>query len=82
VFDDGGNAVGATELPGRGIATDRWHTFAGGYADACRYEITVDDVSAGSQQYTVAVGTEAGDGVGFDRDQLLTASVEVPYGHA
>lgn len=82
VFDDDGDAVGATGLTGRGTATDRWHTFAGGYADSCRYEITVPDVAAASQQYSVVVGTEPGDAVGFDRDQLLTASIDVPYGHA
>ncbi|HEY2225178.1 hypothetical protein [Actinomycetospora sp.] len=81
VFDDDGTAVGATALTGRGTATDRWQTFAGGYADACRYEITVPDVSATSQQYSVAVGTRPGEGVGFDRDQLLTANIDLPYGH-
>jgi hypothetical protein len=82
VFDDDGDTLGTTRITGHGTATDRWHTFAGGFADACRYEITVPDVSAASRQYTLAVGTEPGDGVGFDRDQLLTATADVPYGHA
>lgn len=82
VFDDDGDPLGATAISGHGTATDRWYTFAGGYADACRYEITVPDVSAAPARYTVAVGTRPGDGVGFDRDQLLTATVEVSYGHA
>lgn len=81
VFDGDGNALGTTALAAHGTATDRWHTFAGGYADACRYEITVPDVATASSQYTVAVGTESGDGVGFTRDQL-GASIDVPYGHA
>lgn len=82
VFDDGGRTLGTTTLPGHGIAADRWHSFAGGFADACRYAITVPDVSGASDTYTLAVGTRPGDGVAVDRDELRSATVDVPYGHA
>jgi hypothetical protein len=82
VFDDRGRVLGATTLSGHGTATDRWHSFAGGFADACRYAITVPGVSTVSDTYTVAVGTEPGHAVGFDREQVRNASIDVPYGHS
>jgi hypothetical protein len=82
VFDEDGNVLGATVLTGRGVAVDRWQSYAGGYADACRYAVTIPDVSAAAGPYTVAVGTAPADGVGFDLDQLQSSTVDVPYGHA
>ncbi|HEY2191927.1 MAG TPA: hypothetical protein VGH76_06450 [Actinomycetospora sp.] len=82
VFDDRGRTLGTTRLTGHGTATDRWHSFAGGFADACRYAITVPAVSGASDTYTLALGTEPGQGTPVDRAQLRSVGAEVTYGHS
>jgi hypothetical protein len=82
VFDDDGRTLATTTLTGRGTATDRWHSFAGGFADACRYAITFPDVTAATDSYTLAVGPAPGHGTTVTRAQLGDADVELTYGHA
>jgi hypothetical protein len=82
VFDDDGRTLATTTLTGHGTATDRWHSFAGGFADACRYAITFPDVAAATDSDTLAVGTAPGHGTTVTRDQLRDADVELTYGHS
>ncbi|MCD2196223.1 hypothetical protein LQ327_22880 [Actinomycetospora endophytica] len=82
IFGSNGDLVGTSSLTGSGTALDQWNTYSSGYADACQYSFTFTNVSGADDFYTVAVGTSAGQGVGFSKEQLQTSGAQVTYGHA
>lgn len=76
IYDSAGDLVGTATLTGYGTARNTWSTYSYGYADSCAYAFSIADVAA-SDHYRVTAGSNAGDGVGFTREQLETSGAHI-----
>lgn len=82
IFGSNGDLVGTSSLTGSGTAVDQWSSYSSGYADACDYTFTFANVTSADDFYTVTVGTDAAQGVGFSKDQLQRSGANITYGHS
>ncbi len=81
IFGSDGALVGTSSLTGSGTAVNQWNTYSYGYADACQYSFTFTNVTGADDFYTVTLGSNAAQGVGFSKDQLQSSGARITYGH-